>query len=137
MKRLLFLPAIALLLTIASCNSGPGPGGQATITGRVYAKGNWNSTCTLYRDSTNGWVPFYVPDVEVYIIYGDEPSYGERVRTAPDGTFQFKFLRRGSYTVYAYSNDCTALSGTTAVSAVVEITDKKQELILPNLRINK
>lgn len=137
MKRFLILPAIALLLVIASCNSGPGPGGQATITGKVYVKGNWNSTCTAYSDSSTGFTPFYAPDVDVYLIYGDEPSYGDRVRTAPDGTFMFKYLRRGSYTVYAYSKDCTAQSGTSAVMATVEVTDKKQELTLTNLRINK
>ncbi len=138
MKRYLLLPAIAFFIAmIASCDSGPGQGGQATITGKVYAKGNWNSTCTIYRDSADGWVPYYVPDVEVYIIYGDEPTYGERVRTGPDGTFQFKYLRRGSYTVYTYSNDCTSLSGIETIYAKVEISDKKQEVNLTNLRINK
>lgn len=137
MKRLFLLPALALVLSIASCDSGPGPGGQATITGKVYAKGNWNSTCTLYRDSTNGFTPFYVPDVEVYLMFGDEPSYGERVRTAPDGTYQFKYLRKGNYTVYTYSNDCTTPSGTATVYATVEVTEKKQEVTLTNLRINK
>lgn len=137
MKRFLFLPAIALILTIAACNSGPGPGGQATITGKVYVKGNWNSTCTLFTDSSTGFTPFYAPDVDVYLIYGDEPSYGDRVRTAPDGTFQFKYLREGTYTIYAYSNDCTAQSGTTASTATVTISEKKQAVTLSNLRINK
>ncbi|HET6991906.1 MAG TPA: hypothetical protein VFJ43_11310, partial [Bacteroidia bacterium] len=126
MKRLLFLPLIALLATVYSCNSGPGPGGQASITGKVYVKGNWNSTCTLYSDSSSGFVPYYGPDYDVYLIYGDDPSYGDRVKTAPDGTYQFNYLRKGKYTVYVYSNDCTAPSGKTAVSIPVEITGKKQ-----------
>ncbi|MDQ3112397.1 MAG: hypothetical protein M3R17_21150, partial [Bacteroidota bacterium] len=98
MKRFLFLPVIAFLLVIASCKSGSGPGGQATITGKVYVKGNWNTSCTLYTDSSSGFTPFYGPDMDVYLIYGDEPTYGDRVKTAPDGTFQFKYLRKGSYT---------------------------------------
>ena len=137
MKRFLLLPAIAFILTIAACNSGPGPGGQATITGKVYVKGNWNSTCTLFTDSSTGFTPFYAPDVDVYMIYGDEPSYGDRVRTAPDGTFQFKYLRQGTYTIYTYSKDCTAQSGTTAVTATVTVSEKKQAVALSNLRINK
>ena len=137
MKRYLLLPTIAFLFTIAACKSGPGPGGQATITGKVYTKGNWNSTCTLYTDSSTGFIPFYAPDVDVYLIYGDEPSYGDRVKTAPDGTFQFKYLRKGSYTVYVYSNDCNAPSGISTVLVKVEITEKKQAVTLTNLRINK
>jgi hypothetical protein len=137
MKRLLLLPAFAFLLLIASCKNGPGSGGQATITGKVYYKGNWNTSCTMYTDSTTGFTPFYAPDVDVYLMYGDDPSYGDRVRTAPDGTFQFRFLRKGVYRVYAYSKDCNANAGITSVSATVEITEKKQEVLLSNLRINK
>jgi hypothetical protein len=137
MKRFLLLPVLASFLIIASCNSGPGPGGQASITGKVYVKGNWNQACTLYTDSSSGFTPFYGPDYDVYLIYGDDPSYGDRVKTAPDGTFQFNYLRKGKYTVYVYSNDCTAPAGKSSVSASVEITDKKQEVTLSDLRINK
>jgi hypothetical protein len=137
MKRLFLLPVIALFALVFSCNSGPGPGGQASITGKVYVKGNWNSTCTLYSDSSSGFTPFYGPDYDVYLIYGSDPSYGDRVKTAPDGTFQFNYLRKGDYTVYVYSNDCNSNSGKTAVAATVSITDKKQAVELPNLRVNK
>lgn len=137
MKCYLLLPAIAFLFLFSACDSGPGAGGQATITGKVYVKGNWNSTCTVYQDSSAGFIPYYAPDVDVYLIYGDEPSYGDRVKTAPDGTFQFKYLRKGSYTVYTYSKDCVAQSGTVAATSPVTITEKKQEVLLSNLRINK
>ena len=137
MKRFFLLAIPAILIAIASCNSGPGPGGQATITGKVYVKGNWNPSCTLYTDSSSGFTPYYGPDFDVYLIYGDDPTYGDRVKSAPDGTFQFKYLRKGKYTVYVYSNDCTAPSGKSTVSSSVEITEKKQEVILSNLRVNK
>lgn len=137
MKRFLLLPAIAFIFLFSACDSGSGPGGQATITGKVYVKGNWNSTCTVYQDSSAGFASFYAPDVDVYLIYGDEPTYGDRVKTAPDGTYQFKYLRKGSYTVYAYSKDCNAVSGTSTAKAAVVITEKKQEVSLLNLDINK
>lgn len=138
MKRLLaLLPALAVLFMVSSCKNGPGPGGQATITGKVYVKANWNPTCTLYTDSSTGFTPFYGPDIDVYLIYGDDPSYGDRVKTAPDGTFQFTYLRKGDYQVYAYSKDCNSPSGTTAVSIDVSITEKKQDVQLVDLRINK
>lgn len=137
MKRLLILPFLAIVFVFSSCHSGAGPGGQASITGKVYVKGNWNPSCTLYTDSASGFVPFYGPDFDVYLIYGDDPSYGDKVKTAPDGTFQFKYLRTGDYTIYAYSNNCLAASGKDAISAKVSITDKKQEVALSNIRVNK
>ncbi len=137
MKRFIFLSTIATAFLFSSCKNGPGPGGQATITGHVYTKGNWNSLCTLYTDSSSGFTPFYAPDADVYLIYGEDPTYGTRVKTAPDGTFQFQYLRTGKYTVYVYSNDCLAPAGKSTVSATLEITDRKQEVILSNLRINK
>ncbi len=137
MKRFLALPVLAFILVFSSCKSGPGPGGQATITGKVYVKGNWNPTCTLFTDSSSGFTPFYAPDADVYLIYGDDPSYGDRVKTAPDGTYQFTFLRKGKYTVYTYSNDCSAPSGKSSVSIDVDITEKKQDVQLLDLRINK
>ncbi|MEO5642022.1 MAG: hypothetical protein ABIQ40_09895 [Bacteroidia bacterium] len=137
MKRFLLLSGIAFIFALSACDNGSGPGGQATITGKVYIKGNWNSACTLYADTSTGYTGFYAPDADVYLIYGDEPTYGDRVKTAPDGTFQFKYLRKGSYTVYAYSKDCAAQSGTSATTTIVEITEKKQEVVLSNLDINK
>lgn len=137
MKRFFLLAIPAIMVVLASCNSGPGPGGQATITGKVYVKGNWNPSCTLYTDSSSGFTPFYGPDFDVYLIYGDDPSYGDHVKTSYDGTFQFKYLRKGTYKVYVYSNDCTAASGKATVSASVEITEKKQDVTLSDLRVNK
>ncbi|MCX6310438.1 MAG: hypothetical protein NT084_02260 [Bacteroidetes bacterium] len=137
MKRYFYFIAFVSILIISSCKNGPGPGGQASITGKVHTVGNWNSTCTLYTDSSSGFTPFYAPDYDVYLIYGEDPSYGDRVKTAPDGTYQFNYLRKGKYTVYVYSNDCLAASGKTSVSTTVEITDKKQAVQLSDLRINK
>lgn len=110
----------AALLLLSSCSNGPGAGGRATIIGKLKAQDYTNNCTTL-----NG--EYFAADEDVYIIYGDEPSYGDRVRTAPDGTFMFRYLRKGTYKVYAYSDDCSSLSGTQAVIATVEITERKQE----------
>ena len=136
MIRNLFIASF-LIVALASCNSGSGPGGQASITGKIKYIGNWNSTCTLYQDSAGGFTPFYAPDLDVYLIYGDDPTYGDRIKTSPDGTFQFNYLRKGKYTVYAYSKDCSIAAGTTAVLAEVEITERKQALEMADIRVNK
>jgi hypothetical protein len=137
MTRYFFFAALFSGFLFSACNSGPGPGGQASITGKVYTQGNWNSSCTVYIDSTTGFVPFYSPDEDVYLIYGTDPTYGDHVKTAPNGTFQFNYLRKGKYTVYVYSKDCSVSAGKVSVSASVEITEKKQAVVLTDLKINK
>jgi hypothetical protein len=130
MIRNLFFAFTLLSVFFASCSNGPGAGGQASITGKVYAE-NWNSTCTLISGE------YYAPDEDVYIIYGDDPSYGDRIKTGPDGTFWFRYLRPGKYTIYVYSKDCSAPSGKTTVTATVEITEKKQAVTLDDIKIKK
>lgn len=88
------------LLIISGCSKVEGVGGLATIRGRVLVK-EYNSTFTVLQDT------YYAQDEEVFIIYGDEKSVGDRVRTRYDGWFEFPYLRTGHYQVYAYSKDST------------------------------
>lgn len=125
----LALAAIPFALLINSCSSGSGPGGKASIQGTVEAT-RWLNNCT-----TNAGT-FLAEDEDVYIIYGDDPSYGDRVKTGPGGVFYFQYLRPGKYTIYAYSTNCT-VAQKEAVIMEVEITDKKQVLITDTLEIDK
>ena len=113
-----------------SCSKDPGVGGNASIHGKVYAK-YYNKYFTLYLGEG------YAADQEVYIIYGDEISYGDRTRTSYDGSYEFKYLRKGKYKVYTYSKDSTLTlpSETYAVIEEGEITSNKQILELPDLKI--
>jgi hypothetical protein len=129
----LALAALPLMALFSSCTNGPGPGGKSSITGRLHATNVWNSNCAPI---TNG-DEYFVPDEEVYIVYGDEAAYGDRVRTGPDGTFMFRYLRVGTYKVYAYSNDCAEPSGKSAVIMTVDVTEKNQEIDLGTLEIEK
>jgi hypothetical protein len=115
---------------LVSCSSGPGAGGNSSIQGKVYAE-NWNATCTAVIGE------YYAPDEDVYIVYGEDPSYGERVKTSPDGTFWFQYLRPGKYTIYVYSKDCAAPSGKTSVSVTVDNLGKKQDVVLEDILIKK
>lgn len=124
------LIGVLLLTAFSACTNGPGQGGKASIQGKVHAT-NWNSTCTLISGD------YYAPDEDVYIVYGDDPSYGDRIKTAPDGTFWFRYLRTGKYKVYVYSKDCSAASGKAAVEVSVEITEKTQEVVLDDIEIKK
>ncbi len=44
-------------------------------------------------------------ELEIYITYGDDAFYSERIRTQEDGTFEFKGLIKGQYRIFMYSDD--------------------------------
>ena len=126
----LFLAATLTVFFLCSCEKEPGEGGNSTIFGKVYVK-DYNGTFTVL----NG--VYYGPDEDVYIIYGDDKTYSERVSTNYDGVYEFKYLRPGKYTIYAYSKDSTLLSpsGLIEKTKEVEITEKGQEIEVPDIII--
>ncbi len=125
----LALAAMPVIALFSSCTNGPGPGGKASIQGVI--KGTrYVNNCTTNAGS------FLAEDEDVYIIYGEDPSYGDKVKTGPGGVFYFKYLRPGKYTIYAYSTKCT-VAQREAVIMEVEITDKNQALITDTLRVDK
>ncbi len=130
MKKIVAITAIAILLIVSSCKKGPGEGGNSTIVGKVWVK-DYNSDFTIFNGEYAG------ADEDVYIIYGDDVSYGDKVKSGPDGVFEFKYLRPGKYKVYVYSKDKTqtTVSNMVAVEATPEITKKKQTVDAGTLQI--
>ena len=122
MKRNLLILLLSSVVVLCSCKKGPGEGGQTTIQGKVWAE-EWDDlTYTQHYDSLDRWAM----DEDVYIIYGDDATYGDRTKTNPSGVFEFKYLREGDYTVYVYSgapNNSTTPGGKEAVSKRVSIPD--------------
>src|SRR5215510_7580295 len=120
MKKTFILLVIVLLLFM-SCKKGPGEGGRTSIIGKVWAE-EWDDiSYTQHYDSLDHWAA----DEDVFIIYGDDISYGDRIRTGPDGVFEFKYLREGDYTVYVYSeapeNSAATAGGKVAISKRISI----------------
>jgi hypothetical protein len=99
--KVLFIVFLAGLL-LTSCTKEPGIGGNASISGRLYAK-HYNSTFTVLLSE------YPAPDEYVYLVFGDETNYGTRIKTNYKGEFEFNYLYPGSYTVYAYSIDSAAI----------------------------
>jgi hypothetical protein len=134
MQKLIYYVVVMLLFsnTISSCKKGPGEGGTSSITGYVHVT-RYNSTFVVVDTMFDG------ADEDVYIIYGDDISFGDRTKTNPEGRFEFKYLREGSYKVYVYSegNRDTFPSGNYAVYKDVEITDKKQTVDVGIIEIKK
>jgi len=128
---------LALFVTIAlvACEKEAGRGGTSKITGKVIIR-EYN------RDFSVQKTPDYPGAKEdVFIIYGGDAVYGDKFETHYDGTYEFTYLREGSYTVYAYSKDSTNNYDLTSelipVIREVEITGKDQTVEVPDIIVLK
>lgn len=135
-KLILKLLMLAVLcVPFASCEKPAGPGGKASVTGKVWAN-DWENT--QQRVLSRG----YSAGERVYIIYGNETEIGDDVRTGPDGSFSFKFLTKGHYKVFVNSLDTTivgwkGLDTEKPVMQEFDITGANQKVTLQDFVINK
>jgi hypothetical protein len=95
--KIMIIAASALLLN--SCKKYEGEGGKGSITGKIAIDEilyvNSNESETISYDGA---------EEDVYIVYGtDDLIQDDKVSCNYDGTFTFKFLQPGMYTIYAYS----------------------------------
>jgi hypothetical protein len=138
MKQLITYIQILLLTAIASysvsCKKNPGPGGQATVMGKVYAY-DFDNTYTYMLSKG------YREGEKVYIVYGENQSVGNNMVTSIGGTFEFKYLNKGHYKVFANSVDTSfKFKGNNAENPVIkefDIKDFKQKIVLDDIIINK
>lgn len=128
-KNSLFL-LIVLSTLVFSCAKEAGDGGNSTLFGKITAY-DYNAEFTELK----GIYP--AADEDVYLIYGDDRSYTQRVRTNYEGVYEFKYLRPGDYTIYAYSKDSTLTlaSEIYAVIRNVTITDNKQTIEVEDMKV--
>jgi hypothetical protein len=119
--RITFFLLISVL--VFACRKAPGEGGGATIKGTLYVK-NFHSPEVPYASDDVG------ADERIYIVYGDKNVPDDDIRTGPNGEFEFRYLRKGKYKIYAYSLDPKTLSDDNSIAVVkeVEIT-KNNELV--------
>ena len=115
---------------LLSCSKEAGDGGNSTIYGKIIAH-NYNAEFTNLK----GIYP--AADEDVYIIYGEDRSYSERVRSNYEGIYEFKYLRPGDYTIYAYSKDSTLTMASEmyAVIRKVKIDDNRQTVEVEDMKI--
>jgi hypothetical protein len=126
-----FIYSMFLLIPflIFSCKKEPGIGGKSTIYGKVLVK-DYNATFTVLEEV------YYGPGIWVYIIYGDDRDYSDRIETSYDGTYEFKYLRPGTYHIYAYSKDSTLQTkALLPVISDVEVPNKEQDIEVADLVI--
>lgn len=102
-KQLLFI-SFAFAIIFTSCKKPAGEGGNSTIQGKIHTK-NYNTNFSALLNDYAG------ADLDVYIIYGDDATYGNKTKSGPDGVFEFQYLRKGSYKIYVYSKDSVGTVG--------------------------
>lgn len=126
------LAAVLLIVSLYSCKKTVGEGGTSSIKGSIIVE-DWNKSFTV----KNGEYPGF--DEDVYIIYGDDVNYGDRTRANNNGEFEFKYLRKGKYKIYVYSEDNTlqSVSGTISITKEIEISSNKKQYTLDQIRIYK
>jgi len=118
--------------TFSSCKKEEGEGGNSSITGSIWVK-KFNTTGILVLGEYAGAYE------DVYIIYGDDSNYGNRIQANPEGKYEFKYLQPGHYKIYAYSKDSTGNADAPkfAIIREVEITKKKQTVDAGTIRITE
>jgi hypothetical protein len=89
-----------LVLSASSCEKTEGRGGTGSISGILMEH--------FYNDDYSSLI-FQKPavDEEIFILYGEEESVGDRVVTGASGEFRFNYLYPGTYYIYYRSRDST------------------------------
>jgi hypothetical protein len=131
MKNGLFLLLSILVLSIStSCKKVEGSGGGATIKGLIQEQ--------KYNALGNIIAEYPAADKNVYLIYGtSDQFYDDNVKTSYDGSFVFKYLQKGTYTVFVYEDDANQPSGKNVVKQTLEITEKGQVKDLGTINTRK
>ena len=124
MRFLLFVGLLSSVFLLSSCEKGAGIGGSAIITGTVKVQ-IWDQNTNLYTGTD-----YFAPETRVYIVYGENLIYDDDTRTHHDGRFQFKYLKKGTYTVFAYSECKLCPSGVEPIEVTIEVTKNSGEFDL-------
>jgi hypothetical protein len=128
MKKISTIFVIAVI-ALASCSKGAGPGGRAKIKGKLFAS-NLDKTLSIIKDTG------YAGDEKIFISYGDNSSVGDDVTTSFDGSFEFEYLRTGTYKVWVYSKQIFGVNKLdSAVIQSVTINDASEEKDLGTIKI--
>ncbi|HBW85212.1 MAG TPA: hypothetical protein DEF82_00210 [Crocinitomicaceae bacterium] len=128
MKSILIFTAF--LVVFSACSKYEGQGGAATIKGVVIEQ--------RYNSLGNVIASYPAPDQDVFIIYGaDNSFYDDDIKTSFDGSYEFRYMRKGIYRIFTYEDCITCPSGKKEIIREVEITKKNQEFIVDTIYIKK
>ncbi|OUT69992.1 MAG: hypothetical protein CBB76_07460 [Crocinitomicaceae bacterium TMED16] len=133
-KIKLFLFLFLLIITFSYCSKVEGPGGTITIKGKVVERDHVGVNIFEYP----------AVDQDVFIIYGNQNSfYDDDIKTSYDGSFEFRYLQKGDYQVFVYSDVNPAdqtpdnPSSTTVVLEAVNVADNNEIYDMGTIYIDK
>jgi hypothetical protein len=102
---------LILIALLSSCKKEAGVGGTGTIKGKILVK-DYNGN--VFSGNT-----FDGADYDIYIIYGGTNSYyDDKITSSYDGSFEFRYLRKGDYKIFVYSQDVDGSSTTGSIEPV-------------------
>jgi hypothetical protein len=104
-----------------------GEGGSSSISGKLFVR-DFDSEGFLIQE-------YYAGEWAVYIIYGDEEIYSDRMDTHFDGGYKFSALYPGDYTIFAYSK-CDTCPGEFEVISVDVQLERGQDLVLDDIVVS-
>jgi hypothetical protein len=122
MKKIIIL---LFAISFLSCSKEEGYGGLATIKGKVYGK-DFNSSGYLVGEG-------YIGDISVYISKSGSTNYFDKVDSAYDGSFTFKFLHKGTYDIWVFGDCDTCTWEQTFVKKTIRISSTKQTVTSEDL----
>lgn len=139
MNKYFFFLLLTITVSLSACEKDAGEGGTSDIVGRVIVY-RYDVNQTAVVDTVAG------SREDVYIIYGgNQATYDDDFETSYDGSYRFSNLRKGKYTLFAYSRDTTGLYQSffpngqnqllIPVKVEVEIKDNKSEVLAPDIII--
>ena len=126
MARIIKLYSLIFIvfLSFQSCSIEEGEGGTSSISGKVFVQ-DFDSTGFLEDE-------YYPGEWSVYIIYGDDEIYSDRMDTHYDGTYKFTSLYPGNYSIFTYSK-CFTCPGEFEVKRVDVQLDRNEDLLLEDI----
>ncbi|MFA7272330.1 MAG: hypothetical protein WC044_00590 [Crocinitomicaceae bacterium] len=130
-KFFFFVALLSSTVFFSACKKVEGTGGSSSIRGKISAL-NYNSA-GIYQNNS-----YDAADVDVFIIYGDSKTIqDDKVATSYDGSFEFKYLEKGNYTLYVYEKcfgaDCP--TGKTVVLKSATISKSKETVDVGTIEI--
>lgn len=122
-KILLPITLSFILFFLFACKKEEGEGGKASIHGKIWVQ-KFNASGIVNIGEYAGAYE------DVYIVYGADAIYGNRIETNPNGEYEFKYLRTGNYKIYAYSRDSLGDPSLPkyAIIKEVKISSKKESV---------
>ena len=113
---------LSFFLSITSCTKTEGIGGRASIKGKIIV--NNINVLGQVIDS------YDAQRQDVFIIYGnDNDTYNDDFKTSFDGSFEFKFLNKGNYEIFTFSECSSCAKGQDSLILIPVIIEETKDSI--------